>query len=222
MNDKELFYEKIKQEYDEFMELWLDWDADSVIGVAEYIGDLKQIYEYLMRDKPIDENSYLEHYMKLNKPLQTICDLYQEEKTPIYDSLNHTLWNIGDQQIYGDDFSEEKYLLLKRLDENYAEMVLDNTPKDRRNPDFMMLEYVKHHIEHTDDADVRTLLQFKNPLKLMIETPNIEGQFDTKMAKTAQYVRMSDVLTLPYEKMDENTEEFLEAADEPQGGMDLC
>ena len=199
MTDKELFYERIQQEYDEFMELWRDWDADSIIDAAEYIGDFKQIYEYLMRDKPIDENTYLEHYMKLNKPLQTICDLYQEEKVPIYDRLNHTLWNIGDRQIYGDDFSGEKYLLLKRLDENYAEMVPDNRPKDRRNPDFMMLEYVRHHIEHADDADVRTLLQFENPLKVIMESPLVEESANNKIAMAARNVRWSDIFTMPYE-----------------------
>lgn len=199
MNDKELFYERIQQEYDEFMELWRDWDADSIIDAAEYIGDFKQIYEYLMRDKPIDENSYLEHYMKLNKPLQTICDLYQEEKSPIYDSLNHTLWSIGDQQIYGDDFSEEKFEFMQRIEDNYNEMRDAKRDENLYNDLYMAREYIKHHIGITEDKDITTLMQFENPLKVIMESPLMEESTKNKIAMAAHYIRWSDIYTMPYE-----------------------
>lgn len=181
MTDKELFYERITQEYDEMMEVWRDWDAESVINIAEYISDFKQIYEYLMRDQPIDENSHLEHYIKLNKPLQTICDLYQEEKEPIYDSLNHTIWDIGDKQIYGDDFSEIKAKFMQRIQENYYEMRSAVWGKNVYNETYMTCDYIRHHIGMTEDEDIITLMQFKNPLKIIIESSLVEESTKIKL-----------------------------------------
>lgn len=199
MDKKELFYERITQEYDEMMELWRDWDAESVIEAAEYIGDFKQIYEYLMRDQPINENSHLEHYMKMHKPLQTICDLYQEEKNPIYDSLNHTIWDIGDKQIYGDDFSEIKAEFMQRIQENYDEMRSAVWSESVYNETYMTCDYIRHHIGITEDKDIMTLMQFENPLKVIIESSLAEESTKNKIEMAAHNVRWSDIFTMTYE-----------------------
>lgn len=192
MTNTELFYKKLTQEYEDYMEEISEWDSEKIQYNAEFIVDYQKIYEYLMRDKPIRENSFLEHYMQMNKPLRTICEHFQEEKPPVYDLVNPVIWRIGAEKIFDTDFSKIKSEFLQRIEENYAL----KTP-DENSDEYMMRDYVQHHIAKATDADIITLMQFQNPLKLLIESPKVEGMSE-KISMTAHHVRYSDVLTMPY------------------------
>lgn len=198
MNIMEKFYKKLTQEYDDFMEEVGEWNTDNLIKNAEFISCYKQIYEYLMRDKPINEKSNIDHFLKMHRPLYTICESFQEEKPPVYDLVNPTIWKIGNCKIFDKNFSAVKAEFLQRIKENYIELVPDESHRNVYSDIHMMHEYIKHHIIKAKDEDIMTLMQFENPLKVMVETAKVDGQFETKFAATAHHIRFSDVLTMPY------------------------
>lgn len=198
MTNSELFYKKIKDEFFDFMEEIGEWTTDNLIKNAEFISSYKQIYEYLMRDKPINEKSNVDHFLKMHRPLYTICESFQEEKPPVYDLVNPTIWKIGNCKIFDKNFSSVKADFLQRIKENYMELVPDESHRNVYSDIHMMHEYIKHHIIKAKDEDIMTLMQFENPLKVMVETAKVDGQFETKFAATAHQVRFSDVLTMPY------------------------
>ena len=45
MTREEFFYDRIKREFDDYMETVREWDSEDVINNAEYIGDYKRIYD---------------------------------------------------------------------------------------------------------------------------------------------------------------------------------
>lgn len=200
MNREEYFYEKLKREYDEYMEEVRDWDADRIINNAKYIGDYIRIYEYLMRDKPISEHSYLDCYDRLKNPLKTICDHYQEDKPPMHDLVNRTIWNLGKEELITESYSESKYQFLQRIAENYKEPSNNSLPVNVQNLQLFMFEYIRCHIDEAGDEDIKVLMQFKNPLRVIMESQPVENaQFEKRISETAQSLMNRDIMTMPYE-----------------------
>ena len=200
MNRETYFYEKIQREYDEYIEEVRSWDADRIINNAKYIGDFIRIYEYLMRDKPISEKSYLECYDRLKNPLKIICDHYQEDKPPMHDLVNRTIWNLGEEELIDESYSEPKYQFLQRIAENYKEPSNSSLPVNVQNLQLFVFEYIRCHIDEASDDDLKVLMQFKNPLRVIMESQPIENaQFEKRISETAQWLMNKDIMTMPYE-----------------------
>lgn len=200
MNRETYFYEKIQREYDEYIEEVRSWDADRIINNAKYIGDYIRIYEYLMRDKPISEKSYLECYDRLKNPLKIICDHYQEDKPPMYDLVNRTIWNLGEEELLDESYSEVKYQFLQRIAENYKEPSNSSLPVNVQNLQLYMFEYIRCHIDEASDDDIKVLMQFENPLRVIMESqPRENAQFEKRISETAQYLMNKDIMTMPYD-----------------------
>lgn len=200
MNREAYFYEKIKREYDDYMEEIRGWDKERIINNAKYIGDYVRIYEYLMRDKPIGEKSYLDCYDRLKNPLKVICDHYQEDKPPMYDLVNRTIWNLGEEELIDESYSEPKYQFLQRIAENYKEASNSSFPVNVQNLQLFMFEYIRCHIDEATDNDIKVLMQFKNPLRVIMESQPVENaQFVKRIAETAQDLMRKDIMTMPYE-----------------------
>lgn len=200
MNREKYFYERVKQEYEEFMDEVQSWNSEKIVDNAKYIGDYIRIFEYLMRDKPIREGSYLDCYDRLKSPLKTICDRYQEEKPPMHDLVNSTIWNLGKEQLPDESYSEVKYQFLQRIAENYNDPSNNSLPANVRNLQLYMFEYIRCHIDEASDEDIKVLMQFKNPFRVIMESQPVENaQFEKRISETAQYLMNRDIMTMPYE-----------------------
>lgn len=200
MTREEFFYERVKREYDEYMETISEWDSEELIKNAEYIGDFMRIYDYLMRDKPISENSYLEFYERLKNPLRMICDRYQEDKPPMHDLVNSTIWDIGKEQLPDEAYSEIKFKFLEKIANNYHDPSNESLPVNVRNLQMYMFEYIKCNIDEATDEDVKVLMQFKNPFRVIMESQPVENaQFEKRISETVQYLMQRDIMTMPYD-----------------------
>ncbi len=200
MTREEFFYDKVKREYDEYIETIRDWDSDKLINNAKYIGDFMRIYEYLMRDKPINENSYLDYYERLKKPLEMICDRYQEDKPPIYDLVNSTIWDLGREQLPDESYSDIKCKFLQKVADNYHDPSNESLSMNAHNILMFVYEYIRCHIDFATDEEVKVLMQFKNPLKVIMDTvPKSGKEFEKRISYTAEVVQNRDIMTMPYE-----------------------
>ena len=94
MNREEVFYDKLKSEYEGFLEELEEYDAEDFMENAEYIAAIKEIYEYLERDKPVKTDEQLDYFLKLRNPLNFMCEQYLSDRAPIYDSFNQSLWRM--------------------------------------------------------------------------------------------------------------------------------
>lgn len=185
-------YEKLTQEYNDYMEEVSNWDGEVVYNNAEFISDYEKIYNYLISEKPIKDGSFVEHFMRMHRPLRTLCEYYQKAKPPVQEYMNPIIWLIGAEKRFGENFSEIKADFMERIEENCA-----SKKQDVQSKEYKMLDYVRHHITLASDKDVITLMQFQDPLKLLIETPQVEGMTE-KIRRAAHHVRFMDVMTMPY------------------------
>ena len=93
-----MFYDKLESEYKNLMEELEEYDVKDFIENAEYIAAIKEIYEYLERDKPVKTDEQLDYFLKLRNPLNFMCEQYLKDRAPIYDSFNQTLWRMEQEK----------------------------------------------------------------------------------------------------------------------------
>lgn len=186
------FYDKLTQEYNDYMEEISNWEGKAVCNNAEFISEYERIYKYLINEKPIKNESFVEHFMRMHRPLRTFCEYCQKAKPDVQEYINPIIWLIGAEKRFDENFSGIKADFMERIEANYADK-----KADIHSEEYKMLDYVKHHITLASDKDIITLMQFQEPLKLLIESPKVEGMTE-KIAMTAHHVRFMDVLTMPY------------------------
>lgn len=198
MTDKDLFYQRIEDEYDDFLQEVEEYDSSEVMVECEKIADMKQIYEYLMRDRPIDGKA-LNHFMKLEGPLHTICEQYQEDKAPIYDTLNHTLWQIEDKEILDyetNEVSDEfKAILLKEYEQ-------DGTKYGMQSKVYVADELAERIFSKDycfDEYDAKVLMQFEKPFAVLLDNIEFgERSFKEDMEAVMYKLGGMDILTCSY------------------------
>ena len=98
-------YALIDREYNSFVydvrQFYKDFD---IIGDAEKIAKMKFIHDYLMQKKPLDSET-VDYLLSIARPLETLCDYFQADKTSLYESINSSAKKLFDEQIeeYSDD-----------------------------------------------------------------------------------------------------------------------
>lgn len=198
MTDKELFYQRIDDEYDDFLQEVEDYGSEEVMNEAENIADMKRVYDYLTREKPIDGDS-LKHFIKLKSPLCTICRQYQKDNPLTDDILNRTLCNIEKNNIL--DYATNKE------SEKLKEYMLKEYAANREQYDAQSKTYAAQTLAEKifkvdycfDEYDAKVLMQFKTPFSVLLD--NIEmkrGSFKEDMEDTMFKIGGIDILTCKY------------------------
>ena len=112
-------------------------------------------------------------------------DIFREKEQQYLEEYKDTQKQISDEFIL-------------RLEENYGEMTNPECGKYSHADLYMFFKDVKSRIFEVDEENIRVLMQFKNPLKVILEMQENEI-FDNKIEAAIHCINMSDVLTLPYE-----------------------
>ena len=100
-------YDLIDIEYNRFVNDVCQFGKDfDIIRDAEKIACMKLIHDYLTQEKPLDSET-VDYLLNIVRPLETICDYFQTDKTAIYESINSSARKLFDEQIeeYSDDDS---------------------------------------------------------------------------------------------------------------------
>lgn len=200
VNREEVFYDKLKSEYEEFLEELEEYDTEDFMENAEYIAAIKEIYEYLERDKPVKTDEQLDYFLRLRNPLNFMCDQYLSDKAPIYDSFNQTLWGMEQEKKLDyktNAASEELKKILRAEYENdgihYAAKLklyaAENLIKEILKDDFCFDEY-----------DVKILMQFKKPFAMLLDnfTDSKITEFKEQYDGIIEKLNSIDLFTSPY------------------------
>lgn len=200
MDKKQELYDNIGREYARYMQEVTRYDKAQILEKAKEISDMQRIYEYLMRDKPISDESEMAYYLKLENPLHIICKSYQEDKPPIYDTLNHTLWNIWDKDI--GELLEPVNPYVKELIDELDMEVMENqyTPQIDIYKMKEFLEDLSTQPRSINEYSARILLQFKLPIEVISDFYKNEFEsFKESVRNMMERIRSYDILTQPYE-----------------------
>lgn len=200
VNREEVFYDKLKSEYEGFLEELEEYDAEDFMENAEYIAAIKEIYEYLERDKPVKTDEQLDYFLRLRNPLNFMCEQYLSDRAPIYDSFNQSLWRM-EQEMKLDyktnAVSEELKKILRAEYENdgihYAAKLklyaAENLIKGILKDDFCFDEY-----------DAKIFMQFKKPFAVLLDnyTDSRIADFAEQFDGIIEKLNGIDLFTSPY------------------------
>lgn len=202
MDMENLFYKRLENEYNKLLGDIYDMDTDMKVNNAGYISVLTEIYDYLITDKPIRMDTGLEHYIKMDKPLETIVSIYMDNMPPIYDRVNPTIWQIAEEKIY--DFRNEHrystelkwelHMNIDRYKDEFPESI------DKETWDTMLVCINDTDYQFNED-DAKFLLQFREPLAVITDfMKQIKGDdWNKRFAEAIKQLYQKDIFTLPYE-----------------------
>ena len=106
---KQQLYALINREYNNFVSdvrhFYRDFD---IIKDAEKIVNMKNTHDYLTIEKPLDSET-VDYLLNIVRPLETICDYLQPDKTSLYEEISGTARKLLDEQIekYDQDYSPD-------------------------------------------------------------------------------------------------------------------
>lgn len=190
MNQKEMFYEKIRKEYEAHIEEIEQYSPEEFMERAAKISDMKDIYEYLMRDRPLRYEDEIDYFARIPTPLEFIAKCYENDKPPIYDTLNRTLHQIQDK-----DLAEV---------ENISDAVLELTRRCEAiaaDDEVLFVNDLKYNTREVGKYQAKVLLQFDNPVRVAYDfsPPHHAGNFKTKIEAIINRIMQTDIFTQPYE-----------------------
>jgi len=198
MINLELLYDRIETDYWGMREEWREYDFDELMSVVESIAKYKSIYNYIMENKPFTEEQ-AEHFMKMDNPFLFICkrynplesEIHEEYQTVIDDIYNNKLSEVVTK--YNGELRWKLHLekdryenrLAQRVDKNAWNNVVENVFRD----DFRFDEY-----------DARVLLQFKEPIFVLVkEIGSTTETFEKQIERVMENLGNVDLLTYQHE-----------------------
>ena len=171
MTNKDLFYQRIEIEYDDYLDRIDGYNTDELYQEAEKISDMKEIHTYLMRDKPID-GEMLEHYLKLKTPLETICKYYEENKPPIHDRVNHAIWAIHENKVLDYKKNTESETLKEIMRKEFSSDGALYGDESKIYAAESLIKSIMDDDNLFDEYDSKVLLQFKKPFYVLLDHYN--------------------------------------------------
>lgn len=193
MDKKEMFYEKIRDEYEWYIERMEEcdseeYDSEEMCAQAVKFADVQTVYEYLMRERPIQTEEDLDYYTRILQPLELITKYYAENKASPDNAINDTLHRVVDQNLAGLDKISEAVSELTQRCEGLA---------DESNP---FLFELKYHPSAVTEYQAKVLLQFENPVEVACEfMPQYTTGFKMTMESIVNRIMKTDIFTQPYE-----------------------
>ena len=96
---KQQLYALINKEYHNFIDDVRQFDKDfDIIRDAEKIANMKFVHDYLTIEKPLDSET-VDYLLNIVRPLETICDYLQPDRTVFYEAVDCTARKLFDEQI---------------------------------------------------------------------------------------------------------------------------
>lgn len=204
MTKEQEFYNRVEEEYDDFVQEVEEYGSQEVLCEADRIAQMQSIYEYLMDFRPIDEEHYAE-FLEVENPLETIYRRYnpsleeyheelcgvvedltkeyrvqkQREAQPQPESVLELTWEIFKEK------EEYEHILADRIDRNAWDNVTANVGTGRY---------------HFSEYDAKILLQFKEPIFVLVkEIGSTDEPFHKQVERMMDNLGRVDLLTYQHE-----------------------
>lgn len=192
----EKFNQLIEQEHEDFLEMVDGYDSQECIDNAEYIFKFQSIYEYLTDEQPLEEKE-MEHLLKLDNPIETVCRMYNPIPEEYHEEILTCVELMAKDEVFVGNCRPDTEKLFKTMYEELGDG--ENDSVKRR-----AFELMRKAAKGYDEYGVKTLLQFKEPLKLITENASTNTNPSKLFLDAVTYVDSHDIYSIPYELVHEN------------------
>ena len=204
MTKEQEFYNRVEDEYDDFFQEVEEYDTEEVLNEAQRIAKMQSIYEYLTEFRPIGEDRYPE-LMDCENPLGEICDRYN----PSAEEYHEELCVIIEDLIR--DIKKKQEKAVAPRPQSVCDLVLEIhkereryenklAPRIDRNAWDNVVKNVFGGDFHFDEYDAKVLLQFKEPLFVLVkEIGSTTENFPSQIERVIENLESVDLLTYQHE-----------------------
>ncbi len=192
MTLNDIFKEKIKNEYEDFMEEVGNYELEEIIDNVKNIALFKTIYDFLHDNQSLTDEQIIR---LLNQ--DNIVKMIAERYSPTLEELNENFDSIYDDIITNMVHCPDNVKELFQIMGNMID-ISNNIGKMAENEKNIFKEFV----ERTDEISSHladSLLQFENPIDIVISAkqPNTLFVVDI-LSETEKYIDFRDIYTLPH------------------------
>lgn len=107
MDKREQLLEKIEKEYETFLEELEDYDVDNIVDSAQYIYLMTEVRYNIREGYVLEDEEDIDYFLKLDKPLNAICDWYEPNNTDLCEDLDRVITEIRENEMYLDEDIQE-------------------------------------------------------------------------------------------------------------------
>lgn len=202
MDKRDILVEKIKKEYESYIEKLKQCSFDEIIENSEQISTMKLVKDYILNGY-VAHGDEVEFLVELNNPLEAICSSFEASDEDVMDTLQEA---INEARYYKGNVAQIPEYIQKLTEKilngmaNVSDLI--NPQSEIRDAEFMAL--VTEMSDILTEEDARFLMQFKKPLDVMNDlVPTAESEkkyIDAALEK----MRNMDIYTMPYSLDNDN------------------
>ncbi len=195
MNIKDEFMTRIEAEHGEFFKKIGRMDTAEIISDLPELSRFKTMYDYVKNNTWLGEDNY-EELLKYENPIATLCRTLKNIPMNEQKVYNEAIESVLCGSVSSIECTDKVRELLKRLEINYsATYDLKEGAEHAEN----ILDSIEEIASEIKDEDAEILLQFKNPLEIIMSLSPKEETPTQTIKDAVDYVNDRDVLTLPHE-----------------------
>lgn len=120
MTKREQLLKQIEEEYGDFLNQVEKYDVEEIMYNSAMIAKMKAMYDYLTLHDPMTDEM-VEHFVKLTKPLETICRRYNPLEEETHEEFMTVISDIAERK---EVLMSRKYVVLEAADEPQGGMDL--------------------------------------------------------------------------------------------------
>lgn len=196
LDKRDILVEKIKKEYESYIEKLKQCSFDEIIENSEQISIMKLVKNYILNGY-VAYGDEVEFLVELNNPLEAICSGFEASDEDIMDTLQEA---INEARYYKENVAQIPEYIQKLTEKILSGMtnVSDFLSPQGEIRDAELMSLVSEMTGVLTEEDARFLMQFKKPLDVMNDlVPTAESEkkyIDAALEK----MRNSDIYTMPY------------------------
>lgn len=196
LDKRDILVEKIKKEYESYIEKLKQCSFDEIIENSEQISIMKLVKNYILNGY-VAYGDEVEFLVELNNPLEAICSGFEASDEDVMDTLQEA---INEARYYNENVAQIPEYIQKLTEKILSGMinVSDFLSSQGEIRDAELMSLVSEMTGVLTEEDARFLMQFKKPLDVMNDlVPTAESEkkyIDAALEK----MRNSDIYTMPY------------------------
>lgn len=200
MTVKEIFMNKIEEEYDDFLEMISGYEVGEIARESKYIAKVQAVYTHLTVHEPLSDEQ-MTYFLKIANPMQLIANQYNPSEEELYADLNMVCEDICENRLYASGCSNKVNELLRKMCEELE--VSQNTgiiAEKEKN----VFEWLVKIGDNISDRFAEELMQFENPIEVICSATKGNSTLRDVIDETTSYIENNDIFALPHKLCHEN------------------
>ncbi len=192
------FFAKIDAEHEEFVKKIESMDKADIINNLWNLARFHTMYNFIKDWHQLDERHYA-HLIKLDNPISTICRVHARISATteeVHEGYFEVIVDVTDNTLFSADASYSvNELLAAMYDAIELEITAGNNAEQQKKAFKIFLD----EAYYISDEDAEVLLQFKNPMEIIMQVSQYDKYSLDNIKDAVEYVNSHDVYAMQFE-----------------------